>query len=276
MKETSRNLSLGAAILFFCTAARSAFGLIDEFRVVAFWAQTGTPISQALSARGFNILLYLLVILGCGLGGVFLLATRRRISVLPALIASSLQILYCGWNLFTFILMLFRFDESWLSDSFESPWAAVRTLYLQPLSIIWYILLFASLGVAVQVLVSVSRGAAAVSQAPETGTESIQRSVTTMENNTNIPGKGAATASLVLGIIAVVLWFFGYSAILSAILGVIGLVCAGSAKKAGFQGGLRTAGFVLSLIGLIVGAVVFIACIACVGAAGGVLDSMIY
>lgn len=87
-----------------------------------------------------------------------------------------------------------------------------------------------------------------------------------MENNVNIPGKGAATASLVLGIIAVVLWFFGYSAILSVILGIIGLVCAGNAKKAGYDDGIRTAGFVLSLIGLIGGSVVFISCIACAGA----------
>ena len=40
------------------------------------------------------------------------------------------------------------------------------------------------------------------------------------------PGHGAAVASLVLGIIAVALWFFGYSAIVSVILGIIGLVCA--------------------------------------------------
>ena len=73
---------------------------------------------------------------------------------------------------------------------------------------------------------------------------------------------------MVLGIIAVVLWFFGYSAIVSVVLGVIGLVLAGSAKKAGFEGGIRTAGFVLSLIGLIGGAVCFIACVACVGTLG--------
>lgn len=35
-----------------------------------------------------------------------------------------------------------------------------------------------------------------------------------MENDNNkIPGKGAATASMVLGIIAVALWFFGYSSL---------------------------------------------------------------
>lgn len=89
-----------------------------------------------------------------------------------------------------------------------------------------------------------------------------------MENNQNVPGKGAAVASLVLGIIAVVLWFFGYTSIVSVILGIVGLVCAGNAKKAGFMGGLRTAGFVLSLIGLISGGIAFVACVACAGAIG--------
>ena len=89
-----------------------------------------------------------------------------------------------------------------------------------------------------------------------------------MENNQNVPGKGAAVASLVLGIIAVVLWFFGYTSIVSVILGIVGLVCAGNAKKAGFKGGLRTAGFVLSLIGLIGGGIAFVACVACAGAIG--------
>ena len=42
-----------------------------------------------------------------------------------------------------------------------------------------------------------------------------------MENNQNVPGKGAAVASLVLGIIAVVLWFFGYTSIVSVILGIV-------------------------------------------------------
>lgn len=89
-----------------------------------------------------------------------------------------------------------------------------------------------------------------------------------MEENNNIPGKGAASASLVLGIISVVLWFFGYSALVSVILGIVGLILAGNAKKAGFNGGIRTAGFVLSLIGLIGGAIFFVACVACVGAIG--------
>ena len=89
-----------------------------------------------------------------------------------------------------------------------------------------------------------------------------------MENNQNVPGKGAATASLVLGIVAVVLWFFGYTSIVSVVLGIVGLICAGNAKKAGFDDGLRTAGFVLSLIGLIGGGVAFVACVACAGVIG--------
>lgn len=81
-------------------------------------------------------------------------------------------------------------------------------------------------------------------------------------------GKSHATTSLVLGIISVVCWFFGYSAIVSVICGFIGLTLAGKAKEEGFEDGIRTAGFVLSLIGLIGGAVVLVACVACVGSLG--------
>lgn len=83
-----------------------------------------------------------------------------------------------------------------------------------------------------------------------------------------VPGQNDAVVSLVLGILSVVLWFFGYSSFLSIVLGVLGLVYASKSKRLGFNGGIRTAGFVLSLIGVIGGAFVFIACIACVGAIG--------
>ena len=89
-----------------------------------------------------------------------------------------------------------------------------------------------------------------------------------MPEHTTPPGKGNATASLVLGIISVVFWFFGYSAILSVILGVIGLAQAAKARELGYEDTIRTAGFVLSLIGLIGGALAFVACIACLGFAG--------
>lgn len=92
-----------------------------------------------------------------------------------------------------------------------------------------------------------------------------------MENN--VPGKSAAVASLVLGIVSLVFWFFGYGALVSVICGIVGLICASSSKKAGFEGGIRKGGFVCSLIGLIGGAIVFVACVACVGIATSALSS---
>jgi hypothetical protein len=84
-------------------------------------------------------------------------------------------------------------------------------------------------------------------------------------NENNTTGKNNSTASMVLGIISVVCWFFGYSAILSIILGIIGLVLAINTKKAGYDNGMRKAGFVLSIIGIVGGALVFIACFAILG-----------
>ena len=86
--------------------------------------------------------------------------------------------------------------------------------------------------------------------------------------NGDIPGKNKAIASLVLGIISVVLWFFGYSSILSIILGIIGLVLSSKANEEGYDDNLAIAGFVLSLIGIIGGAFFFVACVACVGLLG--------
>ena len=86
--------------------------------------------------------------------------------------------------------------------------------------------------------------------------------------NGEIPGKNKAIASLVLGIISAVLWFFGYSSILSVVLGIIGVVMASKSKEEGYDENIRTAGFILSVIGIIGGAIFFVACVACVGMAG--------
>lgn len=86
--------------------------------------------------------------------------------------------------------------------------------------------------------------------------------------NGDEPGKGAAIASLVLGIISIVFWFFGMGAFIGLVTGLIGVICASSSKKAGYTGGIQTGGLVCSIIGLIGSAVVFVACIACVGALG--------
>lgn len=72
-------------------------------------------------------------------------------------------------------------------------------------------------------------------------------------------------ASLVLGIISVVMAvLFSAFGWLAAILDLIGIVLGSSARKKG-QGGVATAGFVLSIIGLILGLLMYVACAAMVG-----------
>lgn len=73
------------------------------------------------------------------------------------------------------------------------------------------------------------------------------------------PGENTAVAALIMGIAAVVFWFFGYSAVASVVLGILGLIWADKAKKEGYTGDKRTIAFVLSLVGLIGGLVVLIA-----------------
>lgn len=86
------------------------------------------------------------------------------------------------------------------------------------------------------------------------------------------PGKSQAITSLVLGISSVALWFFGYTAIGSLVLGIIGILMAVNSKKLGYTGPMRTAGFVLSIIGVVVGALVFVACVACAGLFASILS----
>ena len=71
------------------------------------------------------------------------------------------------------------------------------------------------------------------------------------------PEKGKATASLVLGIISLVIWAFvgGLTfSIIMLVLAIIGLVLAVQAKKAGNTSGVRKGGFVVSIIGVVLGA----------------------
>ena len=87
-------------------------------------------------------------------------------------------------------------------------------------------------------------------------------------NQDNGQGKGVAIASMVLGIVSVVTWFFGVGAVIGLVTGIIGLICASRAKKVGYEGGIRTSGFVCSIIGLVGSALVLLACVACVGIIG--------
>lgn len=74
-------------------------------------------------------------------------------------------------------------------------------------------------------------------------------------------------ASLVLGIIAVVIGLFSGGSLgwLGAILAIIGIILGALGKKNPEKNGLATAGLVLSIIGLILCLLLYIACIACFG-----------
>lgn len=81
-----------------------------------------------------------------------------------------------------------------------------------------------------------------------------------MENQNN----GKAVASLVLGIISLVFIFFNTFAFIGMILAIIGLVLGIQAKKENPADSKAKAGVVLSIIGLALCAITFLACIACV------------
>lgn len=81
-----------------------------------------------------------------------------------------------------------------------------------------------------------------------------------------------ATASLVLGIISVVssvLWFFSLIGIACAVVGLVfGIQIRKAGQLEGFKpSGTATAGFVLSIIGLVLSSVLF-SCLSCVACAG--------
>ena len=96
--------------------------------------------------------------------------------------------------------------------------------------------------------------------------------------------KGKATAALVLGIISVALAWFGYSAIAGLVCGIIALVLGIQIRKAGQAEGFEIsgnakAGFVLGIIGVILNAVMFVACVLIIGAFGaaaGALSNFAY
>lgn len=96
------------------------------------------------------------------------------------------------------------------------------------------------------------------------------------ENNlsTSTPGKGAAIASLVLGIVSVVFWFTGMLAIIGLVCAIVGIICSSVSKKAGYEGGVRTAGLVLSIIGCAGCAIAFVACGLCAAAIAGTAGSL--
>lgn len=78
-----------------------------------------------------------------------------------------------------------------------------------------------------------------------------------------VPGTGASIASMVCGILSVVLcWCYG---IVSLILGIVAIVLASKAKKdaGGIFNGMAKAGFICGIIGTILGALFVIYLIVC-------------
>lgn len=81
-------------------------------------------------------------------------------------------------------------------------------------------------------------------------------------------GKNQGIASLVCGIISVVFMFFGYSALVGLILGVVAIILAVNAKKKGYTEGIQKAGLVLGIIGTVLCAISFVSCVLCAGVIG--------
>lgn len=81
-----------------------------------------------------------------------------------------------------------------------------------------------------------------------------------------------AIASLVLGIIAVVFCLMGPLAWLGLIVGVVGLVLAILARKTE-KTGASTAGMVLSIIGIVLSGIMWLACMVCASGAKQAIES---
>lgn len=94
------------------------------------------------------------------------------------------------------------------------------------------------------------------------------------------PGQGAATGSLVCGIISlvagIVLGWTTYLALAGLVIGIVGVVLAVNAKKQGYSGGMQTAGLVLSIIGAVISGIVFISCVACICVGSAIVNSYDY
>ena len=85
-----------------------------------------------------------------------------------------------------------------------------------------------------------------------------------------------AVASLVLGILSVVIGLFGSGFNwVGIIIGVIGLVLAAVlGKKDPKNAGMAKAGLVLSIIGLVLSLILYVACVAALSGAASFLDSL--
>ena len=90
------------------------------------------------------------------------------------------------------------------------------------------------------------------------------------------PGYGMGIASMVLGILALLICYVPWVNIASLVLSIVGLVLAIMAKKrnaeVGAPPGMATAGLVTSIIALIVSAILFVTCTVCLCVAGNAIN----
>ncbi len=82
-------------------------------------------------------------------------------------------------------------------------------------------------------------------------------------------GKGMGTASLIMGILSLVLFWAGWGALVGIVLGIAAIITGTMARKKLPKGmaGAATGGLVCGIIGLILGIIGFVSCIACMALA---------
>ena len=83
-----------------------------------------------------------------------------------------------------------------------------------------------------------------------------------------------AVASMVLGIVSIVFSFIGGLNFVGLVVGIVGLVLVILDKKKA-PSGMATAGIVCSIIGIVLTALVLVACAACLGNAACALESLV-
>jgi len=94
-------------------------------------------------------------------------------------------------------------------------------------------------------------------------------------------GKGQSIAGLVLGIVSIVICWFGFASFVALPLAIVGLILSvvgGKKLKAnGMKSGIATAGLVIGIIAVVLSGIAFISCglcVACVASAGSALSTL--
>lgn len=77
-----------------------------------------------------------------------------------------------------------------------------------------------------------------------------------------------AVASLVLGIVSLVFACIPGFGWLGGIIGIVGIILGALGRKDPAKKGMATGGLVCSIIGAVLGLIVYIACVACVSCGG--------